>query len=84
MAIAALLAAIPVLTIHAQLQKSATFDEPINLFHGLHMLATGDVSVPMDYAPLPRLAAAAAARLFRPALRYAPERTPWAPGNSGR
>ena len=79
-ALAALFVAIPVLSIHAQSQKSATFDEPINLFHGLQMLATRDVSVPMDYAPLPRLAAAASARLFGPAVRHAPERTPWVPG----
>jgi 4-amino-4-deoxy-L-arabinose transferase-like glycosyltransferase len=76
--VVALLVAIPVLSIGIRLRKSATFDEPINLFHGLRMVATGDRSVPMDYAPLPRLVPAAAARLFGPPVRLPP--TPWAPG----
>lgn len=77
-ALTAILVAIPALSLHSQWQKSATFDEPINLFHGLRMLATRDLSVPMDYGPLPRVAAAASARLFGPPVRLAP--TPWAPG----
>lgn len=41
------------------------------------MLERRDLSVPMDYAPLPRLAAAASARLFGPPLRHPVDRTPW-------
>jgi 4-amino-4-deoxy-L-arabinose transferase-like glycosyltransferase len=77
-AVVALLAVIPALSIDIRWRKSATFDEPINLFHGFQMLATGDVSVPMDYAPLPRIAAAASARLFGPPIRLPP--AAWAPG----
>jgi len=77
-AVAALLIAIPVLSIDIRWRKSATFDEPINLFHGLRMLATGDPAVPMDYAPLPRVAAAAATQLFGPPVRL--PAVPWAPG----
>jgi hypothetical protein len=80
LALAPLFLALAALSVHSQVQKSATFDEPINLFHGLRMLATRDASVPMDYAPLPRVAAALSAKLLGPPLRHSPERTPWAPG----
>ena len=79
-ATALLLAAIPILWIHSQSLKSATFDEPINLIHGVHALGTGDVSVPMDYAPLTRLMSALSLELLAAPLRYETGSMPWAPG----
>jgi 4-amino-4-deoxy-L-arabinose transferase-like glycosyltransferase len=79
LAVGALLVAMPVLSFSAICTKSATFDEPINLMQGLEWLASGYLTAPVDYGPLPRLMAAASVRLSAVPLSYAPATLPWAP-----
>ena len=52
--VTALLLLIPILSISSHRIKSATFDEPINIVHGWRAVSSGDIDVPVDYAPLSR------------------------------
>jgi dolichyl-phosphate-mannose-protein mannosyltransferase len=78
--IALLLAAGPLLSMTALRGKSATFDEPLNLVHGLNALETGEWTAPVDYGPLTRIAAAAAVRLSGAELKGVSRMPAWSLG----
>ena len=80
LAAAALLLAGPALSVSSMTLKSATFDEPINLMHGIQALRAGDATAPVDYPPLSRWMAAAAVELSGAPVHYPPGAMPWTPG----
>ena len=78
-AVAGLLLVIPLLAISSLAVKSATFDEPSHLVHGLYYLVTGDYGIAVDHPPLGRMIAAWTVDRLGIPFALPVDEIPWSP-----